>query len=107
MMSSVYDIFFIAEGFFVGFVAFYFLARRNPAYLQTLRDHLRFFLSPYGPETMVVIKQLDNTVRIIYDPRIYKSKNGVIIEADDALFSARKDPRDGGMLVGLADARGP
>jgi len=114
--SSPFYLFFAAYGLVLGVFVFYILARQNPAYLRGVREHLRFFFSPFGPVLMIVIKELDNSISILYkhslekrdkeEVRIYRGSRGVIIESPAGLFVSPVDPREG-QLVSIMDARGP
>jgi len=90
----------------------FFLAFAKPyglAHLGGLRDLARFFLAPYGPRLMLLVKDLAGRVSVYYDRdvSITKSAKGYVIDALGQQYVMDEDPEAGADLVSLADARGP
>ncbi|NPA96178.1 MAG: hypothetical protein GXO32_01085 [Crenarchaeota archaeon] len=94
----------------IGFLFFYSMARAHGlAHLETLRDALRFFLSPFGPRLMIVLKDLAGRIEMLFDrdARIFKSSRGYVIDARGVQYVIDEDPDQVAELISLADARGP
>ena len=90
----------------------FFLAFAKPyglAHLSGLRELIRFFLAPYGPRLMLLVKDLAGRVSVYYDRdvTITKSARGYVIDALGQQYVMDEDPEETADLVSLADARGP
>jgi len=115
-LASAWDLSTALLGLVFGIQVFWYLSQQNPAYLKTLREHVRFFFTPFSPSVMIIIKKLDGTLVSLYKMRltnlpedtvkIYKSSRGAIIETDTEVYVAPNDPRDA-EIVSIVDARGP
>lgn len=89
-----------------GILFFTVLARQNPAYLSSFREHVSYFFSPFGPGLMMLVKRLDGSTVIHYDVVVESSEKGHVIHADDGTtYVAEEDPRRA-QMVALVDARG-
>jgi len=94
----------------VGCLFFVMLARPyGLAHLAGIKDLVRFFLSPFGPRLMMLVKDLAGRVSVHYDRdvTITKSARGYVIDALGQQYVMDEDPEGTADMVSLADARGP
>ena len=106
------DIYFFALTVFapiIGLLIFLSLLMRHGfAHLRGLREAVAFFFAPFGPNIMLVVKGIDNSVTVLYDSdiEIYKTSKGLVVNTGDlqyvTTYSIERFP-----LVSLGDARAP
>ena len=80
---------------------------KHRGHLGSMLDALRFFFAPYGPEKMVLFKDLLGNQYTIYDYSVVKGSQGYIMQLGPYLVKTTEDPDSYAEPVSLLDARGP
>ena len=74
-------IFLLAIAPVVGILMFVSMARSHRAHLKSIKDYISYFFWPYQPKRMLIVREVDGTIRMFYDDEfeIIRSKNSYYV----------------------------
>ena len=103
-------IFLLAIAPIVGILMFASMARNHRAHLKSIKDYISYFFWPFQPRRMLIVREVDGTVRIFYDDEyeIIRSKNSYYVRTIyGEQYVMNVDPTKAAAVVSTYDARGP
>lgn len=103
-------VFLLALAPIVGLLMFTTFARSHKAHIKRLREIIAFFFWPYPPRRMLIVREVDGTVRVLYDDEfeVVRSRDRYFVRTRyGEQYVTRFDPGKTADIVSTYDARGP
>ncbi len=88
-------------------MVFLILWWKHRGHASSLVEAIGFFFAPRGPEKMLIFKDIDGDIMMLYDYRVVKGENGYMVYAGPVVAKTVVDPDAYAEPLSLIDTRGP